>query len=163
MTGPENKQWVKCKKKERKKKRKLTMVSTCLRARSLLGACLEKTERKRRSEPADLPKKKTKKPTMSCYVMLCHITSSPFQVTLSVILCPNVAWSRVELHLEMRGTIHNPSVQIFTQRDKLTCISQKQRESGPWNSLFYRAIYSYDQRQREGSSQQQEGGGGASG
>lgn len=133
------------------------MVSTCLRARSLLGACSEKTERKRKSEPADLQKKTPPCHVMSCCVTSLHLSSKSHLVSFFALMWLEAEWSSTSKCV-------GPSIiPLCKYLHKETCISQKQRGSGPWNSLFYRAIYSYDQRQREGSSQQQEGGGGASG
>lgn len=132
------------------------MVSTCFRGRSLLGACLEKTQKKRRSQPVDTTPPKKKK---SHRIVLCHIVSPrffppPLQVTLGVILCPNVAWSGAALHLKMRGTIYNPSVQIFTQRDKSTRAGRPKKESPVPGTVFARrAIYSYDRSRGEEASQ----------
>lgn len=91
------------------------MVSRCLRGSSLLGACLEKTERER--EDHNL--------WTFHHIMLCHIVSphfSPYSKSHSLSFFA-LMWPEVE----QRGTICNPSVQIFTQRDESTCVGQKKR------------------------------------
>lgn len=121
------------------------MVSTCLRGRSLLGACLEKTQRKRRSQPEEIPP----------HHLMSHCVTSllpPFQLALGVILCPNVAWSGAALQRKMRGTIYNPSVQIFTQRDESTCVGQKKSPVPGTRSLAEPYTAMSGVRQRSGAN-----------
>lgn len=73
------------------------------------------------------PKKIPPCHVMSCCVTSLHLPSKSHLVSFFALMWLEAEWSST---FEMRGTIRNPSVQIFTQRDKSTCIRQKQRE-GP--------------------------------
>lgn len=84
-------------------KRTLTMVSTCLRGRSLLGACLEKTEENKIGKISTCSNSTTHHCGMSCSITWHHLLSFHVQAPLSAIPCPNVAWSRVQPHLECVG------------------------------------------------------------
>lgn len=114
------------------------MVSTCLRGRSLLGACLEKTEENKGEISTCNNSKKPR--AVLCHVA-SHLLSFYVQATLSTIPCPNEAWSREEPHLECVGPSIIPLGKYLHKIDKPLCNSQKQ---SPWNSQS-RAIYSYDQ------------------
>lgn len=90
------------------KEKELTMVSRCLRGSSLLGACLEKTQRRRRSQPVDVPPHHV---MSHCVTSLPPPHSKSHSLSFFALMWPEV---------EQRGTICNPSVQIFTQRDEST-------------------------------------------
>lgn len=121
------------------------MVSTCFRGRSLLGACLEKTEKNKGGKISTCSNSKTHHFGMSCCITLHHLFSFHVQAPLSTIPCPNVAWSRVQPHLECVGPSIIPPCKYLHKIDKSLCNSQKQ---SPSVRLFSRAIYSYDQRER---------------
>lgn len=62
------------------------------------------------------------------------------RAALSAILCPNVALQQSGAPPWMRGTIYNPSVQIFTQRSLLPLAKTRESIRG---TLVSNAIYSY--------------------
>lgn len=121
-------------------KRALTMVSTCLRGRSLLGACLEKTEENKGGVRTCSISK------THCFGMsLPHLLSLYVQATLSTIPCPNVAWSRVAPHLGCVGPSIIPLCKYLHKIDKSPCNSQKRVQ--PWNSLFQSHIQLWPERE----------------
>lgn len=122
------------------------MVSTCLWGRSLLGACLEKTEENKGGKISTCSNSKTHHCGMSFCITLHHLLSFHVQAPLSTIPCPNVALEQSAAPPWMRGTIYNPSVQIFTQNRQVSL--QKPKAESICGTLFSRAIYSYDQRER---------------
>lgn len=123
------------------------MVSTCLRGRSLLGACSEKTEKqKARSVPAAHCTSAKTHHRVSCCVTSRHLFSCYVQATLSTILCPNVAWSRVGLHLECVGPSIIPLCKYLHKETSLLALA-KSRESNPWNSLFQSHIQLWPERE----------------
>lgn len=105
------------------------MVSTCLTGRSLLCACSGKTERKRGGKISTCNTSRTHHCVMSCGVTLHHPLSCYVQAMLCTIPCPNVGLEHSGAPPWICGTIYNPSLQIFTQRDKSTCTSQEQSPS----------------------------------
>ncbi len=84
---------------------------------------------------------------MLCCVMSHHLLSCYAEATLSAILCPNVAWSRVGLHLECVGPSIIPLCKYLHKETSLLPLA-KTRESIR-GTLFFNAIYSYGQRERE--------------
>lgn len=65
----------------------------------------------------------------SCCITLHHLLSFPVQAPLSTIPCPNVAWSRVQPHLECVGPSIIPPCKYLHKIDKSLCNSQKQSPS----------------------------------
>lgn len=122
------------------------MVSTCLRGRSLLGACLEKTEENKGGKISTCSSSERHRCGMSACITLHHLLSFHVQAPLSTIPCPNVAWSRVQPHLECVGPSIIPPLQIFTQNRQVSL--QKPKAESICGTLLSRAIYSYDQRGR---------------
>lgn len=120
------------------------MVSTCLRGRSLLGACLEKTE-ENKGGVRTCSISKTHRFSMS----LPHLLSFYVQA-LSTIPCPNVAWSRVEPHLGSVGPSIIPLCKYLHKIDKSPCNSQKE---SPSMELSFPKPYTAMTRER-GSSQE---------
>lgn len=136
------------------------MVSTCLRGRSLLGACSEKTEKqKARSVPAAHCTSAKTHHCVSCCVTSRHLFSCYVQATLSTILCPNVAWSRVGLHLECVGPSIIPLCKYLHKETSLLALA-KSRESNPWNSLFQSHIQLWPEREMIKPAETEGGGGG---
>lgn len=105
------------------------MVSTCLRGRSLLGACSETTKTDKRwaryllmhftSQTVDFT--------------TCYVVSSAVKATLRAILCPNVAWSGAGLHLECVGPSIIPLCKYLHKETSLLPFA-KTRESS-WGTL----------------------------
>lgn len=90
-----------------------------------------------------------------CCVVSCHNLSCYGEATLSVILCPNVAWSRVGLHLECVGPSIIPLCKYLLQETGLLPLA-KTRESIRGTQ---RHIQLWTERGREGGIKPTETGG----
>lgn len=117
------------------------MVSTCLRGRSLLGACSETTKTDRQWDQ-HLPIRFT---SQTVDFVRCYVVSSRVYATLRAIPCPNVAWSGVGLHLECMGPSIIPLCKYLQKETGLLPLA-KTRESS-WGTLFFNTIYSYRERE----------------
>lgn len=128
------------------------MVSTCLWGRSPLGACLEKTEENKGGKISTCRDSKTHHCGMSFCITLHHLLSFHVQAPLSTIPCPNVAWSRVQPHLECVGPSIIPPCKYLHKIDKSLCKSQKQ---SPSVELSFPEPYTAMTRERGWSQERQ--------
>lgn len=122
------------------------MVSTCLRGRSLLGACLEKTEENKGRQISTCSSSESHRCGMSGCITLHHLLSLHVQAPLSTIPCPNVAWSRARPHLECVGpSIIPPAANIYTKQTSL--FAKAKSRVHLWSSPFQSHIQLWAERE----------------
>lgn len=131
------------------------MVSTCFRGRSPLGACLEKTQKKRRSQPVDTTPLKKKIPpyrVMShCVTSLLPPHSKSHSVSFFALMWPEV--ERCSTSKCVGPSIIPPCKYLHKETSPLAPAGQKKKSPVPGTVFARRAIYSYDRSRGEEASQ----------
>lgn len=84
---------------------------------------------------------------LCCNIIWFYVLS---RLHSALILCPNVAWSRVGLHLECVGPSIIPLSKYLHKETGLLPLA-KTRESSV-GTLFFKAIYRYEQREGQARS-----------
>lgn len=115
--------------------------------REVTARCLLRKDRERKKwdqYPHFIHQKSSAPCFILCFVMSHHLLTCCVKATLSAILCPNVAWSRVGLHLECVGPSIIPLCKYLHKETSLLPLA-KTRES---NSLFQCHIQLWTERQK---------------